>query len=80
MNITDAGFSYPVQDLVDAFPMLNGKDIHEADSGYDPQNPYANKDPRLEATIVTNGSTEHKNVSYTHISQRYYCKSEFATE
>jgi hypothetical protein len=32
--------------------MLNGKAISEPGSGYDENNPYANRDPRLRATIV----------------------------
>lgn len=47
----------PTQNLVDAFPMANGYPISDPRSGYDPQNPYAGRDPRLEAYIVVNGST-----------------------
>jgi hypothetical protein len=47
----------PTQNLVDAFPMKNGYPITDAvNSGYDPTNPYANRDPRLAAYIVVNGS------------------------
>ena len=47
----------PTQNLVDAFPMANGYPINNAKSGYDENNPYAGRDPRLEAYIVVNGST-----------------------
>ena len=47
----------PTQNLVDAFPMANGYPINNGNSGYDPSNPYAGRDPRLEAYIVVNGST-----------------------
>lgn len=47
----------PTQNLVDAFPMANGYPISNAKSGYDENNPYAGRDPRLEAYIVVNGST-----------------------
>ncbi|MBN2274229.1 MAG: RagB/SusD family nutrient uptake outer membrane protein [Bacteroidales bacterium] len=48
----------PTQNLVDAFPMENGYPITDAaNSGYDPANPYNNRDPRLANTIVVNGST-----------------------
>jgi len=47
----------PTQNLVDTYEMLNGMDIDEPGSGYDPQNPYANRDPRLEKTIIVNNST-----------------------
>jgi hypothetical protein len=42
----------PAQDLVEDFIMLNGKSIKESGSGYDEENPYVNRDPRMDATIV----------------------------
>jgi starch-binding outer membrane protein, SusD/RagB family len=45
----------PAQELVDSYRMLNGKNIRDAGSGYDESNPYANRDPRLHATIVYDG-------------------------
>jgi len=45
----------PTQELVNDYVMLNGKAITDAGSGYDPNNPYANRDPRLNATIVYDG-------------------------
>lgn len=45
----------PLQSLVDAYEMSNGKTIDDPTSGYDPNNPYANRDPRLAATIVYPG-------------------------
>ncbi|MDE6270563.1 MAG: RagB/SusD family nutrient uptake outer membrane protein [Muribaculaceae bacterium] len=53
----------PTQNLVDAFPMANGYPIAEAASGYDKNNPYAGRDPRLSAYIVYNGSTAGHNNS-----------------
>lgn len=53
----DASRRSPVQEFVDAFPMKNGKHINEAGSGYDPANPYLNRDPRFDATVIVNGST-----------------------
>jgi hypothetical protein len=51
------GLVNPTQNLVDAFPMENGYPITDAaNSGYDPANPYANRDPRLTNYIVVNGS------------------------
>ena len=52
-----AGQVNPSQNLVDAFPMSNGRPITDPKSGYDPQNPYANRDPRLANTIIYNGMT-----------------------
>ena len=42
----------PTQELVNSYIMLNGKSISEAGSGYDENDPYAGRDPRLTATIV----------------------------
>jgi len=42
----------PTQELVDAYPMENGLPIEDPNSGYDENNPYDNRDPRLDATIV----------------------------
>lgn len=47
----------PVQELVDSYIMTNGKGINEAGSGYDSQNPYANRDPRLAATVMYTGNS-----------------------
>ncbi|HYG37352.1 MAG TPA: RagB/SusD family nutrient uptake outer membrane protein [Cytophagales bacterium] len=45
----------PTQELVDAYPMINGMMINEAGSGFDAANPYAGRDPRFQATIVYDG-------------------------
>ena len=45
----------PTQNLVDAFPMRSGYPA-TTDNGYDPQDPYANRDERLGEYIVYNGS------------------------
>lgn len=42
----------PTQELVNDYIMLNGDSISQAGSGYNPSNPYVNRDPRLTATIV----------------------------
>lgn len=47
----------PTQNLVDAFPTANGYPISDANSEYDPANPYANRDPRLKLYIAYNGNT-----------------------
>lgn len=46
----------PTQNLVDAFPMANGYPISDPESGYNPNNPYAGRDPRLDLYIIRNGS------------------------
>ncbi|WP_315823943.1 RagB/SusD family nutrient uptake outer membrane protein [Paraflavitalea speifideaquila] len=45
----------PTQNLVDAFGTANGKYISDPTSGYDPQKPYVNRDPRFYANIVYDG-------------------------
>jgi hypothetical protein len=50
------GYMNPTQNLVDAFPMLNGYPISDNNSGFDPANPYAGRDPRLALYIIYNGS------------------------
>ena len=50
----------PSQNLVDAFPMRNGLPISDAKSGYDPKNPYANRDPRLDDDVILNGTIFRK--------------------
>lgn len=46
----------PTQDMVDAYEMNNGLSIDDPNSGYDPQDPYKDRDPRLDYTIYRNGS------------------------
>jgi len=49
------------QELVDAFPMKNGYPISDPRSGYDPQNPYKNRDPRFYTIIFHNSAQAKKN-------------------
>lgn len=50
------GGNLPLQNMVDAYDMFNGKPITDATSGYNPQDPYKNRDPRFYATILYNGA------------------------
>jgi hypothetical protein len=43
------------QEYVDMFPMANGLEITNTASGYNPKNPYINRDPRLYETVLVNG-------------------------
>jgi hypothetical protein len=47
-----SGGPFPYQELVDAFPMSNGQPITNPASGYDAANPYKNRDPRLNYSII----------------------------
>ena len=46
----------PLYNYARLFPMQNGMDIEDPASGYDPQNPWFNRDPRLYESIAVNGS------------------------
>ena len=46
----------PSQNLVDAFPMANGYPISDSRSGFDAENPYANRDPRLTDDVIYDGA------------------------
>jgi starch-binding outer membrane protein, SusD/RagB family len=52
----NAGQLSPLQELVNAFPMKNGKAISDPSSGFDPKNPYVGRDDRFYAYIGFNGS------------------------
>lgn len=53
-------------DLVDAFPMSNGypKEHPEGQKLYDPNNPYANRDPRFYSVIFYPGSTNKHDYTF----------------
>ncbi|MFD1257837.1 RagB/SusD family nutrient uptake outer membrane protein [Mucilaginibacter terrae] len=61
-STASAGRTNPTQDFVDAFTTINGKPISTDlrtptnDRGFDAANPYANRDPRFDATVFYNGS------------------------
>lgn len=55
-SVNGRGEINPSQNFVDAFPMLDGSPAIQA-NGYDPQNPFADRDPRLEKFVVFNGSS-----------------------
>lgn len=48
---------FPTRNLVDAYEMENGTAIDEAGSGFDPRNPYNNRDPRLDYSVIVYGDT-----------------------
>jgi hypothetical protein len=50
------GNTSPTQELVNAFGMNNGLPITDPKSGYDSTNPYINRDPRFNYTILYNGA------------------------
>jgi hypothetical protein len=54
-TVTSTGRTNPTQNLVDCYETIKGLPIDQ-DPSYDPQNPYVNRDPRLEQTILHHGS------------------------
>jgi hypothetical protein len=50
-----------LKDLVDAYLMTDGQPITSS-SLYDPENPFANRDPRLSQTLITIGSNFNGNL------------------
>ena len=61
-SVNGTGNINPSHNLVSAFPMANGYPATEA-NGYDPQNPYENRDPRLQTYIICNGNTIYDDVN-----------------
>lgn len=49
------GGNCPTENLVSAYEMNNGLPIDDPNSGYDPQEPYKNRDIRLGYTVAVNG-------------------------
>ncbi|MGQ7871014.1 RagB/SusD family nutrient uptake outer membrane protein [Sunxiuqinia sp. sy24] len=45
----------PTKKLVDMYEMNNGLSITDSESGFDPYNPYDNRDPRLKQSIFVTG-------------------------
>ncbi len=51
-----SGNTSPTQELVDAYGMSNGLPTTDPASGYNPDSPYNNRDPRLSYTVLYNGA------------------------
>ena len=54
-SVNGNGEINPTHNFVMTFPMQDGYPA-TASNGFDPQNPYANRDPRLEKYVVVNGA------------------------
>lgn len=77
----------PTQNHVDLYEMSNGLPITDPRSGYDPANPYANRDPRFYANILYNdapwqsrkmqmwnGGTDFQSGNTAYTATGYYCR------
>ncbi len=60
----------PTQELVDAFPMINGKTITDPTSGYNPDDPYVDRDPRLDETEAV--QFDYSNRQWSGLIRGYY--------
>lgn len=66
----------PSQNLAEAFGMNNGKAITDPASGFDPNNPFVNRDPRFNWTFVYNGTLWYSTTTSTKIPVNiYYTKN-----
>ena len=61
----------PLQSLVDNYLMLSGYTIDEPGSDYDPEDPYANRDPRMDATVIYDGYAWNEKVKNWYFSKFY---------
>lgn len=52
------GITCPTKEYVDMFPMDNGLETTDPNSGWDPNYPWANRDPRLYETVLVNGDPQ----------------------
>lgn len=60
----------PTQNHVNEYRTINGKMISEAGSGYDPANPYLNRDYRFYANILYDGCTYRGHVMNIHYTMQ----------
>jgi starch-binding outer membrane protein, SusD/RagB family len=54
----------PTKQVIDLYQMKNGKEITDPTSGFDPYNPYLNRDPRLKYNFVVVGSVLFNGKTY----------------
>lgn len=55
----------PSQNLAEAFGMINGKPITDPASGFNPNDPFVNRDPRFNYTFIYNGTPWYLSTSGT---------------
>lgn len=64
------GAGLPTKELVDMYDMASGLPITHPESGYDENDPWANRDPRLYETVVVNGDSYQGRLAETYIGGR----------
>lgn len=68
-------YSNPTQNIVDMFEVINGAEAYPIDdprSGYDPQNPFVNRDPRFYNNVIVPGEAWGVNASGAQLYQELY--------
>ncbi len=53
----------PTANITHNYGMKNGLPIDDPESGYDPADPWSNRDPRFDKTIITDGDRISKNIN-----------------
>ncbi len=82
-----SGSMNPTQNHVDLYEMNTGKTITDPTSGYNPQAPYTNRDPRLGFNVLYNdqpwqgrrlqmwdGGRDYLSTNTIYTATRYYCR------
>lgn len=78
-SLYGSGIINPSQNLVDAFPDVNGYPITDAATIYSENSPYLNRDPRLGRYIVYNGSTFATKIIKTGVGGGFNAKDSIQT-
>lgn len=80
-TIGGGGSIAPTKEILDAFPMADGKDISSSSYTYDPNKFYKNRDPRFYKTFVYNGAawSYSDNTSFKQWTYNYYSASNKTT-
>lgn len=61
----------PTHNIVQNYGMANGLPINDPESGYDPNNPWENRDPRFYKEIVVDGDRIHQSLGDDTYAQLY---------
>lgn len=76
MTLTNLGgwglYASPTQNYVENFGMANGLPLDATGSGYDPANPWANRDPRFYYNIHIDGEKQVKNTVNADTYTQFY--------
>ena len=71
MNSSTTCQDSPTANITHNYCMANGLPIDDPDSGYDPEHPWDNREPRFDKTIVTDGDRICKNKATDYYAELY---------